>query len=85
MIFVYLFTLLLCGLWAGKNGIFANMLLLMMGLGFLFLINKIATIILIMIIALIIWLLRYNNTDKSKERDEIKLSNNSTKFKEDLY
>lgn len=85
MIFVYLFTLLLCGLWAGKNGIFANMLLLMIGLGFLFLINKIATIILIMIIALIIWLLCYNNTDKSKERDEIKLSNNSTKFKEDLY
>ena len=85
MIFVYLFTLLLCGLWAGKNGIFANMLLLMMGLGFLFLINKIATIIYIMIIALIIWLLCYNNTDKSKERDEIKLSNNSTKFKEDLY
>ena len=85
MIFVYLFTLLLCGLWAGKNGIFANMLLLMMGLGVLFLINKIATIIYIMIIALIIWLLCYNNTDKSKERDEIKLSNNSTKFKEDLY
>lgn len=85
MIFVYLFTLLLCGLWAGKNGIFANMLLLMIGLGVLFLVNKIATIILIMIIAFIIWLLCYNNTDKSKERDEIKLSNNSTKFKEDLY
>ena len=85
MIFVYLFTLLLCGLWAGRNGIFTNMLLLMIGVGVLFLINKIATIILIMIIALIIWLLCYNNTDKSKERDEIKLSNNSTKFKEDLY
>ena len=85
MIFVYLFTLLLCGLWAGRNGIFANMLLLMIGLGFLFLINKIATIILIVIIAIIIWLLRYSNINKSKKRDEIEFSNNSIKFKEDLY
>ena len=85
MIFVYLFTALLFGLWAGRNGIFADMLLLMMGLGVLFLINKIATIILIVIIAIIIWLLRYSNSHKSKKRDRIEFSNNSIKFKEDLY
>ena len=85
MIFFYLFMALLFGLWAGKNGIFANMLLLMIGLGVLFLINKIATIILIVIIAIIIWLLRYSNSNKSKKREEIEFSNNSIKFKEDLY
>ena len=85
IILFYLFVLLLCGSWAGKNGIFANMLLLMIGLGVLFLINKIATIILIVIIAIIIWLLHYSNSNKSKKRDEIEFSNNSIKFKEDLY
>ena len=85
MFFLALFTVLICGAWGGKNGIFANMLLLIMGLGLLFLIDKIATIIFIVIIAVIIWLLCYSNSNKSKKRDEIKFSNNSIKFKEDLY
>ena len=85
MFFLALFTVLVCGAWRGENGIFANMLLLMMGLGLLLLMNPIATIIFIVIIVIIIWLLCYSGSNKSKERDEIKLSNNSIKFKEDLY
>ena len=84
-ILFYLFMLLLFGSWSGRNGIFANMLLLMMGFGVLFLMNTIGTIILLVPIAIIIWLLSYSGSNKSKERDEIKLSNNSIKFKEDLY
>ena len=84
-ILFHLFVLLLCGAWGRKNGMFANTLLIMMGLGLLLLINWIATIIYIVIIVIIIWLLSYSGSDKSKERDEIKLSNNSIKFKEDLY
>ena len=83
--FCALFTLLSCGALLGKNGIFANMLLLMMVLGLLLSIDKIGTIIWIVIIAVIIWLLSYSGSDKSKKKDEIKLSNNSIKFKEDLY
>ena len=85
MFFLALFTFLLCGSWAGKNGIFANMLLLIMGLGFSLLNDTIGTIILIVPIVIIIWLWCHSGSDKSKERDEIKLSNNSIKFKEDLY
>ena len=85
MFFLALFTVLVCGLWAGKNGIFANMLLLMMGLGFSLLNDTIGTIILIVPIVIIIWLWCHSSSNKSKERDEIKLSNNSIKFKEDLY
>ena len=83
--FCALFTVLICGAWRGENGIFANMLLLMMGLGLCFFMNWIGTIIWIVIIVIIIWLLCYSSSNKSKERDEIKLSNNSIKFKEDLY
>ena len=85
MFFLALFTVLICGAWGGKNGIFANMLLLMMGLGLLFFMNWIATIIYIVPIVIIIWLWCYSGSNKSKKKDEIKLSNNSIKFKEDLY
>ena len=84
-IFFYLFMVLLFRARAGKTGIFANMFLLMTVLGLLFFIDKIGTIIFIVIIAVIIWLLSYSGSNKSKERDKIKLSNNSIKFKEDLY
>ena len=84
-ILYHLFMLLLFGVWGRKNGIFANMLLIMMGLGLLFFIDKIGTIILIVPIVIIIWLWCHSGSDKSKKRDEIKLSNNSIKFKEDLY
>ena len=84
-IFFYVFFVLLLRARAGKTGIFANMFLLMTVLGLLFFIDKIGTIIFIVIIAVIIWLLSYSGSNKSKERDEIKLSNNSIKFKEDLY
>ena len=84
-IFFYVFMVLLFRARAGKTGIFANMFLLMTVLGLLFFIDKIGTIIWIVIIAIIIWLLSYSGSNKSKERDEIKFSNNSIKFKEDLY
>ena len=84
-IFFYVFMVLLFRSWAGKTGIFANMFLLMTVLGLLFFIDKIGTIILIVPIVIIIWLWCHSGSDKSKERDEIKLSNNSIKFKEDLY
>ena len=77
--------LLLFGAWGGKNGIFANMLLLMMGLGLSLLNDTIGTIILIVPIVIMLWLWCYSGSDKSKKKDEIKLSNNSIKFKEDLY
>lgn len=85
MILVYLFTALLLLSWGGKSGILADMLLAIMGLGFMFLINKIGTIIFIVIIGFIIWLSYYSNSDKSKQRDEFKFSHDSIKFKEDLY
>ena len=84
-IFFYVFFVLLLRAWAGKTGIFANMFLIMTTLGLCFFIDKIGTIIWIVIIVIIIWLLCYSSSNKSKERDEIKLSNNSIKFKEDLY
>ena len=84
-ILYHLFMLLLFGAWGRKNGIFANMLLIMMGLGLLFFMNWIGTIILIVPIVIMLWLWCYSGSDKSKKKDEIKLSNNSIKFKEDLY
>ena len=84
-ILFYLFMLLLFGSWSGRNGIFANMLLLIMGFGVLFLMNTIGTIILIVPIVIMLWLWCYSGSDKSKKKDEIKLSNNSIKFKDDLY
>ena len=84
-ILFHLFMLLLFGAWGGKNGIFANMLLLMMGLGLSLLNDTIGTIILIVPIVIMLWLWCYSGSDKSKKKDEIKLSNNSIKFKEDLY
>ena len=85
MFFLALFTLLICGAWRGENGIFANMLLLMMGLGFSLLNDTIGTIILIVPIVIMLWLWCYSSSNKSKKKDEIKLSNNSIKFKDDLY
>ena len=84
-IFFYVFMVLLFRAWAGKTGIFANMFLIMTVLGLLLFIDKIGTIILIVPIVIIIWLWCYSGSDKSKKKDEIKLSNNSIKFKEDLY
>ena len=84
-ILFYLFMLLLFGSWSGRNGIFANMFLLMTALGVLFFIDKIGTIILIVPIVIMLWLWCYSGSDKSKKKDEIKLSNNSIKFKDDLY
>ena len=83
--FCALFTVLICGAWRGEYGIFANMLLLMMGLGFSLLNDTIGTIILIVPIVIMLWLWCFSGSDKSKKKDEIKLSNNSIKFKEDLY
>ena len=85
MFFLALFTVLVCGSWRGENGIFAIMFLLMTGLGLLLFIDKIGTIILIVPIVIMLWLWCYSGSDKSKKKDEIKLSNNSIKFKEDLY
>ena len=84
-IFFYVFMVLLFRAWAGKTGIFANMFLVMTVLGLSFFMNWIGTIILIVPIVIIIWLWCYSGSNKSKKKDEIKLSNNSIKFKEDLY